>query len=292
MNGFNNNLNKNLKICDYLEDFVSGKLNSCIICYITDLNDVKTLDYQFFGINNKESNVILQNDYMQSYLNENLFKKYKKLINSTNSNYINFFDFFSQNNELLKVFSFTNFIENNKDQKTVISQLKNNFNNIKNMINNNNNVINPKLLPCVWQINYNKNLNVTKDSNLSNTCGFTLSTSGKYNNQVKYIEIDENNKVSLSLFPGGINKKLMCENVKIISKSNNLSKNNFIAFTSNIKANNNLYLMPSDYKEGIKNNSTSVTMKEKSDLNGKWLIIGFNIGSINELKITLDQVLL
>ena len=290
MNGLINNSNKSLKICNYLEDFIKGKINSCILCYINNLGEVKTLDYQFFGVNNKENNVVLQNDYMQDYLNKNLLQKYNKLINSDISS-IN--KDLSQNIDLVKAFSFTNLIEDNNDGNTLRIQLEKNFYKIKDFINNNNNkqMLNSNLLPCVWQINYDKNLDVIKKNNLSNSCAFTLSTSLRYNNQVKYIEINDD-ELSLSLYPSGINKQLMCENVKIISKSQESSVFKFIAFTANIKGNNNLYLIPSEFKGSVVNNSSNIKMKKENEINGKWLILGFNLTDINQLKLMLEQIIL
>ena len=69
-----------------------------------------------------------------------------------------------------------------------------------------------------------------------------------------------------------------------------MSSKSFISFTANIKANNNLYLMPSDYKEGIKNNSNSLTMKEKCEINGKWFILGLNVGSVDQIKSILNTL--
>jgi hypothetical protein len=285
MNALIDHNKNNLKICNYLKDFVNGKLNSCILCYVTNLSDVKTLDYQFFGVDNNENNIILQDDYMKEYLNKNILKKYRDNINLS--------DLQINDDNLVKAFSFTNLIEYNNDSGTLRLQIEKNLGKIKNLININKNTTNynSKLLPSVWQINYDKNLTLSKENVLVNSCSFTLSTLLKYNKQVKYVEMN-NDKVLFSLFPNGINKKLMFQNVKIISESKEYSAIKFITFTANIKGNNDLYLLPSDYKEGIVNNSTGITMKKKNEVNGKWFVLGFNLSDLEQIKLILDQIIL
>lgn len=280
-----------LNICDYLSMFSSDKCNSCILCYITNIGDVQTLNYQFFGSGINESSLTVQHDYMYSYLNGNnspstLTGTYSMLPFYRNS--INNNDLLNAENAL----SFTNILNNNIVGDLRKNQLGNSLPTAKNYVNkyvtrltNDSN-----LVPAIFQINYNSSL--VAQSNISSSCDFSLSTSVNYNTPVKYVEATYDNNIILSLFGGGNNQKFIFDDVKIISQSNTTS-NPYIAMTANICTKNSLYLIPSTENNGFSNNSNIVSLKENPEPNGKWFILGFSLNSLsgsNTIKSAINSI--
>ena len=266
-----------LNICDTI-NYIK-KCNSFIICYITNIGIVSTLNYQFFGSLPEESSLTLQIDIMNEFLNNKnnrigLLPFYRNIIQNSNN-------FDTANN--LNALSFTNCFENNNasNMNNRISssiQCANNYINNYKKINGNNN-----LKPAIWTINSNTN------SNVINSCSITLSTSSKYNTPVKYVKYNSDGSTNLSLFPGGTNEELIMENATVIQDVN-YSNTSYIAITTNLRANNQLYLMPSTSNSGFSNNSNLVSLTKSPLENGKWLLIGFTINDINELSTTLSNI--
>jgi len=287
---------ESLQICDYLKYFNDDYCNSSIICYISNLGDVKTLNYDYF--NALQNNLTLQydifNDYLNNSINGLLYNYRKKIINNKISD-----------KKLLNPLYFTNLIEKNNSNKInykeYISTLKKYINDYENKKIKSTDY--KKLFPAIWKINPSKN----------NSCSFKLSTSPNYNSKIKYVDANEyNDRISLNLYEGGFNQNLYLENVNIIKNitpeqstcmnnvdhtkmeppfvnysSNNRNNNKNIscplkgivmaALTGNIKTNNNKYLVPNDSHFGFQNNSTSIKLSNSPPINGKWFIFGFNI---------------
>jgi hypothetical protein len=235
----------NLNICN------TFNYNSYIICYITNIGNVQTLNYQFFGPLENESALTMQYDKMNNILNQFL-TTYRDMSPPDD-----------------KAISFTNCIENIKTPstqtvQTICANVKYTY--VPSVSNNN-------LYPVIWEIN-------VPSSNTLNSCSFILSTSKLYNTPPKYAEFNNNNTTNLSLFNGGIKQELILENINII-------KDNII--TANIKTNNNLYLIPGNIS-GVSNNSVLVETSTKPEQNSKWLMIGFNISNLNNLDSILNSI--
>ena len=267
-----------LNICETI-NYIK-KCNSFIICYVTDIGNVSTLNYQFFGSLPEESSLTLQVDSMNELLNNTnnkigILPLYRNIIQNSNS--------FNSNNNL-NALSFTNCFENNNNGSNMDSRISssiqcaNNYVNNYKKINGNNN-----LKPALWEINSNVR------SNVVNSCSIRLSTSSKYNTPVKYIKYNSDGSTSLSLFSGGTNEELIMENARVIQDFNH-SNTSYIAITTNLRANNQLYLMPSSSNSGFSNNSNLVSLTESPLENGKWLLIGFNINNISEVSTTLKNI--
>ena len=144
-------------------------------------------------------------------------------------------------------------------------------------INGNNN-----LKPAVWTINYNK------DVNLVNSCSIILSTSEKYDTPVKYVTYN-NGDVNLSLYSGGSNQEFIMENTRVIHEID-FENTSFVAMTTNLRANNQLYLIPNTSNGGFSNNSNIVSLTNSIEENGKWLLIGFNIDKITNLMDIINNI--
>lgn len=292
--------NKNVKLTDYMSNIPFGqisqksgstlnicdtinyikKCNSFIICYVTNIGNVSTLNYQFFGSLQEESSLTLQNDVMNELLNNTknkiaLLPYYRYIIQNTNT--------FNTNNNL-NALSFTNCFENNNNGGNIDNlisssiQCANKYVNNYTQINGNNN-----LKPALWAINSNVS------SNVVNSCSIRLSTSSKYNTPVKYVKYNRDGSTSLSLFSNGTDEELIMENARVIQDVN-YSNTSYIAITTNLRANNQLYLMPSSSNSGFSNNSNLVSLSESPLENGKWLLIGFNINNISEVSSTLKNI--
>lgn len=240
----------NLNICDRFN------FTSCIICYITNIGNVQTLNYQFFGSSSEESSLTVQYDMMNNILN-GLLTSYRNMSIPDN-----------------KAISFTNCIENIKTPSTqTVQEICENakYTYVPSVSNNN-------LYPAIWQINIPPSHN-----NTLNSCSFTLSTSQLYNTVPKYVEFNDDNSTNLSLFNGGIRQELILENSNIIKEGD------VTVITTNIKTNNNLYLIPGSIN-GVSNNSTLVQLASNPEQNSKWLILGFNISNINDLDTNLNKM--
>jgi len=265
-----------LLLCDFLNYFTTDKCNSCIICYVTNIGNVYTLNYEFFGTLPGESKLTVQSDMMDSVLNNSsstigLLPFYRNAVkNNTNQK------------DLMDGISFTNCIENSS-QMLNSEQVSNCVNTCNSYMNNYTGPIGNKLLkPCIWQINYNPTKNVL------NSCPVILSTSQNYNTPMKYAEFNANGTTSLSLYSGGLKQQLTLDKVNII-KENAKDSNTYVAMTANLKANNGLYLTPATDNNGFYN-SNVVRLVNTPPSNGKWLILGFTINNINDLPNLINNI--
>jgi hypothetical protein len=73
------------------------------------------------------------------------------------------------------------------------------------------------------------------------------------------------------------------ENANVINKINNI-----IVVTTNLRANNGLYLLPSSSYGGFSNNSNIVTLSASPNPNGKWFVIGFSLYDMDNLLNMLN----
>ena len=256
-----------LQLCNYLDMFTSSTCNSCILCYINNLGDVKTLNYQFLGISPKESSLTVQYDIMYDYLNKSVLPKYRSVILENNSSLMR------------NAISFTNCLGNNDITKCASICKK--YVNQNKLIPSNNN-----LQPAIWTINQSQHKNTL------NSCTFTLSTSNNYPIHVKYAEFNSDGSTNLSEFGGGDKQNLVFEDVTVLKKYKS-NTDAYIALTANIKTNDNLYLLPANNVSGFSNNSYLANLGKKYEENGKWLIIGFNLNNlsaINSIQNRLNSI--
>lgn len=265
-----------LLLCNFLDYFRNDKCNACIICYVTDIGNVYTLNYEFFGTGSGKSNLTVQSDMMDQILNDpsstvGLLQFYRNAIkNRTNEK------------DLMNGLLFTNCVENSSDTlnsvqvNTCVDKCKSYMNNYKGPIGN-------KLLkPCVWQINHNSTKNVL------NSCPIILSTSQNYNTAMKYAEFNDDGSTNLSLFSGGTKQQLTFDKINIL-KENTTGSNTYVAMTSNLKASNGLYLIPSMDNNGFYN-SNVIRLVNTPPSNGKWLIIGFTLNNLNDLSNIINNI--
>jgi hypothetical protein len=254
-----------LLLCNHLEYFRPGKYNTCIICYVTDIGNVYTLNYEFFGTLHGESNLTVQCDIMDHKLNKPLLESgllpfYRNAIkNNTNRT------------DLMNGLSFTNCEGSTCIDKPI------------SFINNYNGPIGNILLnPCVW------NINNIKTENVLNSCPIILSTFSKYNTPIKYAEFNEDGTTSLSLFSGGLKQHLMFDKLTILNNDKE-ELNKYVIMTTNIKTNNGSYLIPSTDNNGFFN-SKVIRLVDKPLINGKWIIIGFRLFNLNTLTRIINNI--
>lgn len=264
-----------LNICyDYLKYF-PDKCNSCVLCYITDLGNVLTLSYEYFGTLQGQNNLTVQSDIMNDYLNDSsldigFLPNYRNIITKNDTTNI-------QN--AINALSFTNILENNNEVNNSKTRIQNSVIQCQNYVNKYKpSITNKNYAPFIWQINFN---NGKTHYNLLNSCEITISTSQNYNYPVKYVKYDNNGNMNLSTFKGGDNEQFILENATIINKNDGFMQPS-VAITANIKGNNGLYLVPSNNINGFSNNSNIINMVPKEENNGKWLILGFNLNNIED----------
>jgi hypothetical protein len=253
----------NLYLCDYLKYFNSSNCNSCIICYVSNLSNAYTLNYEFFGTLPGQNNLTVQADVMDQRLNTptanmGLLDYYRTAI-KTGTN----------NDNILKALSFTNCLENNNTLDNCKTKCVEYAGKYKSAIGNIN------LSPCIWRIDK------PEGKNLLNSCSFILSTHNNYNAPPKYVEFNVDGSVNLSLFSGGTKQQLMFDKPTVINFHKKGDMYDAVAITANIKTIQGLYLMPSITDKGFFN-SNIVQLSNRPSDNGKWLIIGFSInGSLD-----------
>jgi hypothetical protein len=254
-------------ICNYSQYFL--KFNAYIIVYVNNLGNVRTLNNQFFNIN--DNNLVVNYDIMNTYFNDpykklNLLNKYRSIINTG-----------TDSDGISNAISLTNCLENNSfnDSSNITSpsQLFSTcLTNIKNSISKFEQINNDKYMPFVWNINTSKN------------CNITINTFKKgYSTPIKYIEYDEKN-LYLSLYNEGLNKQLSLDNSNLLKYDNNI-----LLITANIKTLNNNYLVPNDV-QGLLKDSSVINLSPTLDANGKWLILGFSLDNLNNLTSVLDNL--
>ena len=278
------NLTNSLKsTCNVARLFGPNAFNSCILCYISNVGNVATLNYQFFGVSQNESSLTVQYDIMNNILNNQnpgfSLKSVRSEINSYNMPNNNNIQTEEQKEEFMDSLSFTNTIYMNNTAGTIENLLSNSLSTAQNIVNsyiatNSNN----SLTPAVWQINQSAN-----NSSLP-SCPFTLSTSSLYNTPVKYVQYNLDGTTNLSLFGNGDDQILLMDNVNLIGSSSK-----FALATLNIKTTTSLYLIPSQDNNGFSNNSNLVNLSTNPEINGRWLIIGFNLSNISQLNSMMNS---
>jgi hypothetical protein len=140
-------------------------------------------------------------------------------------------------------------------------------------------------IPAIWQINYGD------DKNITNSCTFALSTSSLYKTQVKYVNSNKDGTTTLSLFNGGNDGKFILENANVLSSNTNASnQTTFVAISANIRAFNKLYMLPTVDNNGLFNNSNVVKLSSSPEINGKWIILGFSLSKLEDLKNIFNSI--
>jgi len=297
-----------VNFCDYMNNFY--KYNSCIICYVSNLYDVKTLNYEFFGSNKTESYLTLQKDKTHSYLNskDGLLSYYRNILNCNDNTFkeieqkiqkftkqelINYFieNVYNKlkqedyNKNILNILSFTNAIEyknelsNKYDINDIVDLCALEALYLHKSQNNDNTNTDETALPMIWNINSN--------SNVDDYCNFILSTSDLEDKVIKYPQFNPDGTTNLSLFNNGMSKVLNIENQQVIYESNNKDTHGiplYTAITGNLCSSNGLYVVEGVDNVGFTNDITSIELKPKPYENGKWLIIGFNLDNKKSLN--------
>jgi hypothetical protein len=264
----------------YLNYFNSNKCNSVILCYIDYLTDIYTLNHNIFNFSHDDNALTVQKDVMSFFLNnkENGLLNYFRNIIYNNCGTIT---------DKFKALSFTNIIENNtkdiSNVDTLISECINTCQEYMKMNDNKNIKDNQNLFPQLWQINYEK-------TNSLNLCNISLSTSENYKTVIKYAEFNDN-KTNLSIYPNGIKQKLNLENVNVIADIDTINNNKYVAITTNLISNDGLYLVPSFDSDGFTPESKLVKLSPSLPT-GKWLILGFSLNKISDLKQRLNDLVI
>ena len=276
--GLYDTYNENYGICSYLNKFSNKTFNSAIIMYVSDLTNVQTLNYEYFGQGADKSNLTMQTDIATNFMGKilNTLRGYIKNTGQTDA-------------QLKDALSLTNCFESS-DSSEIYSTISNNCKNSTNTTFNDsilNNVIpseyknnNPPIKPLIWNLNID-NIN-------SSSCTFSLSSSNLYkkeNQWVKYAEFNPSkNKTNISLYKGGINQSIILENASIVAENNLSETGKYILLSGNLKTSDpKKYLIPSNVKSGFFNNSSTINLQNNVNNTGKWVILGFNLAYNSDL---------
>jgi hypothetical protein len=269
-----------LNVCQSLNYFTNTSGQVAILCYITNLTNVQTLNYQFFGNKPSDSSLTVQYDSMNKSLTNSLNNYKNNIMNQSDNSCPT-----TLTSSIENAYSFTNCFENSSSN-TISNILNDCCSSVQPYITSNTLPvkINNNLLPTVWEINSDQTYN------LLNSCPFTLNTSKLYSSHTtspKYVQCNEDGTINLSLNGNGNNQNLYMENTTIINEGTN--QNNYYAITTNIRSNNGLYLVPSNNLGGFYNNSTQVSLVDKPEPNGKWLILGFTLSTLSQLNSIINN---
>ena len=292
---FNSNLNNGLYktfvqpngLCSYLSNF-SNKFNSAIIMYVSDLTNIQTLNYEYFGEGVNKSNLTMQTDITTNFMGK-ILKTLRDYIKNSNTSEA----------QLNSALALTNCFELNNSSGTHSSILNackqwDTFTNTKFNTSTLNNVIpSTGIKPLIWKLNID-NVN-------SSSCTFSLSSSNLYkkeNQWVKYVEFNPSeNKTNMSLYKGGTNQSIILENSNIIVQNNTASASTngindaYILVSGNLRSSNpKKYLIPSNVKSGFFNNSSTINLQNNVNNTSKWVILGFNLEKESDLITTLNAI--
>jgi len=287
-----NYLNNNLTLCNNLKYF--GQYNTWILCYITNICNAYTLNYQFFGSLSDESSLTVQADIMNQMLNDTipatstnpiktgLLKYYRTIIKDTNavpSSTVENGNNFPANN-ILNALSLINCDSSVNTCRTKCAEYIDN----QCCQNSDDNqcvksIGNKELYPCIWQID--------ASSNVLNSCSIILSTSALYTDTPKkYAEFNDDGTTNLSLYKGGLKQELSLDQTWLID----MSSFGYVYLTTNLITNNGLYLIPSMDNSGFNGNANIVKLENQPSNNGKWLLIGCTLNSMNDLTPNLPTL--
>ena len=292
---FNSNLNNGLYktfdqpngLCSYLSNF-STKFNSAIIMYVSDLTNIQTLNYEYFGQGVNKSNLTMQTDITTNFMGK-ILKTLRDFIKNSNTSEA----------QLNSALALTNCFESNDSSGTHSSILNacrqsEIFTNAQfNTLTLNNDIPSTGIKPLIWKLNID-NVN-------SSSCTFSLSSSNLYkkeNQWVKYVEFNPSeNKTNMSLYKGGTNQSIVLENASIIKENNTASASTngindaYILVSGNLRSSNpKKYLIPSNVKSGFFNNSSTINLQNNVNNTSKWVILGFNLDKEADLITTLNAI--
>jgi hypothetical protein len=312
------NSNNNLDVCNYLSNFDYSKFNQCILCYVSNVGSVYTLNYTYMDT------LIMQKDMMNYNLNKDstIYKNlldYRKTIDSLPDSFVSpIAPAVSANltsSEYYNSLTLTNYLENlqyksdpdmkyNKILEISVPTIKKYVQNYipDNTVRSN--------YPTLWNIKLDKYITSTTpptsgERNIKNSCEFTLNTSELFNipnlyektkeyntQQVKYLATNNDGSTSLKLYNSGTDKKFILENANILKQNISSTFNpatDYIAISANIRAFNKLYVLPSF------DNSNSIKLSPEPEANGKWVIFGISLStltldsSISQLKALIES---
>ena len=314
---FNNK--SNINYCNYMQNFYN--YNSFIICYVSEFQEVKTLNYEFFGSYKSESYLTLQKDKFHSYLNSKngLLTYYKNNILNCKENIIEKINLkeLQQNFSISKIIEifikdvypylyclYDEFINTEQYNNNILNALS--FTNTieyKNELGNNNNIQDIINMCSVETIHLhktgsNKSSDIEKsinpmiwkinsNSNINDNCNFTLSSSNLEDTVIKHAQFNLDGTTNLNLFNSGQNQVLHLENQRLIYESPNKDSNKvplYSAITGNLRSANGLYLVDGGENVGFTEDISSVKLRSKPYENAKWFILGFNLHNKKSLN--------
>lgn len=280
---FNSNLNdglynaftENTGLCSSLQSL--SQYNSMIIMYISDLNKVQTLNYEYFGQGPNKSNLTMQSDISTNFM-EKILKTLRGYMVSDDdtqlSNALSLTNCFESNNSSGTYSAILNACKTTYPTSTVSTTIPENGKN-----------------PLIW--------NLSVHNTNSHACTFSLSSSNLYkknNEWVKYADFNPlENKTNMNLYKGGNNQLLTLENINVVNidttNSSTIINDSYILVSGNLKTSNpKKYLIPSIQKNGFYNNSSSINLQNNVNTKGKWVILGFNLTKESDLRSTLTAI--
>jgi hypothetical protein len=230
-----------LNVCNHLQMF---KFRSYILFYISNLSQVQTLGYSFFGSNPGESSLIIEPTVFSSIL----YKHYiipilQKWTTSRNP---------ILTQKLISMYG-----------KDLNYAMRKKLKNKKPPTQNN------MLNTVFWKI---------QKSYTTNACTVNIQTVPELDHQVqKYIDTTRNGMPFLSMFEGGTNQNLFLENLTLLEDTPQIK-----LFSTDIRTSTGLYFQPEE-TQGDFYNSTRVVGKKSLSTSGRWLILGTPLSSISNV---------
>ena len=237
-----NNNNNNYKLCSLINNINNNNKTKAYIFYINDFINVQSLDYNFWGVGENDSNLSLKNTNIAYSISDKIKK-------NKNWGYI--------------IQQLTSYIYcSERDNKSL--DYMNEYIQLMQKLQNEGNISTNKktsIVPIVWNIS---------SSYKSSTCYISLSSAPDKNNTVKYPVFNNDGSINMSINDGGANQELIFEDIRTIK-----SDNNYFISTGYFRTNVLLYMASNNTNKTLQSDNT-VKLVSKPSPTGKWLIIGFN----------------
>ena len=249
-------------LCSLINNIAgSNNMSNVYIFYVSDFVNVLSLDYDFYGVNDRESSLILKktsaSDVISNVLKESLNKSPATTYKSfTNLNNLSAYSYMINNNKSNDENNINKYAEN--ISSTIVTPVTNN--------------------PILWKL---------KASYRTTTCFVSLSAQKDGNNIMKYATFNADGSTNMDLNEDGVNQELIVEDLNIIKAD---TSNKYFVASGLFRTNNLLYLSPNVTNKNIQGNQT-INLVSKPNPNGKWIIIGTNNAnpSITDIKTYISN---
>ena len=261
-------------ICNVFNNMNNASIDNYLILHVDKLNTMRSLGYEFFGVKEDESYLTLNETKISIP-----FKRF--FMNSVPNFIMRGLDI-----SKLSYYNSILFSADKYDKKMVANIIPTGFSDFLSFIDNNKSFKKPFKPDDIKTYPNPQPWNIIPIGN-STSCAFRLK-SIEINKQIeKFPQFNNNNTTTMSLEKDGINQALVMEDFNLIPSG---TDNNMFICSGNLKTNHSKYLSVGDRVLKGLNNGIVVSLKDKPDFDGKWIVIGYNSKAITNIYSTLANI--